>query len=402
MPLAYGAGREASAKNRKVARMARQSRLRKRVVWFLRHVSQRGSKGWKPPRREGPERRPEIEWPSGCIAGGQSPGKTAKMWHPAESDSQRSLYSNPPEDGRSRGETERGQKLDAGAKKPKAGKGRVAGLVTVSEVAATLRQAVQQKSRPGASGTTFGFISCSMTNAQGGGQGRPRGTSVKCPFLGAMPACCTSGKDVGVTEEILFSQAAIRLQIVFGRESQPPRAGLTGIVIHSEMLQMFLSRSLMTLRLSLFLSLLFLPLPLSLRLSSLRSSSFLALFSSVSARREFLHRRHMSSTESTQISPCVHPLIHPPDMHPSIHPSMHPSIHPSIHPPTHPPTHPYPCIYPSIPGSQPASHVSIRSIRPCIHTCPPTWLQRHLPTLLLTNLPTHPHPHPSTHPHSPP
>ena len=227
--------------------MARQSRLRKRVVWFLRHVSQRGSKGWKPPRREGPERRPEIEWSSGCIAGGQSPGKTAKMWHPAESDSQRSLYSNPPEDGRSRGETERGQKLDAGAKKPKAGKGRVAGLVTVSEVAATLRQAVQQKSRPGASGTTFGFISCSMTNAQGGGQGRPRGNGSKCPFLGAMPACCTSGKDVGVTEEILFSQAAIRLQIVFGRESQPSRAGLTGIVIHSEMLQMFLSRSLVNL-----------------------------------------------------------------------------------------------------------------------------------------------------------
>ena len=209
--------------------------------------SQRGSKGWKPPRREGPERRPEIEWSSGCIAGGQSPGKTAKMWHPAESDSQRSLYSNPPEDGRSRGETERGQKLDAGAKKPKAGKGRVAGLVTVSEVAATLRQAVQQKSRPGASGTTFGFISCSMTNAQGGGQGRPRGNGSKCPFLGAMPACCTSGKDVGVTEEILFSQAAIRLQIVFGRESQPSRAGLTGIVIHSEMLQMFLSRSLVNL-----------------------------------------------------------------------------------------------------------------------------------------------------------
>ncbi|CAE7673543.1 MORN3 [Symbiodinium sp. CCMP2592] len=100
---------------------------------------------------------------------------------------------------------------------PRQGSGRVAGLVTASEVAACVRQAVQQKSRPGAYGTTFGFISCTLTKVtcKGGGQGRPRGTGVKSPFLGAVKACCTPGKGVGVTEGILFSEAAIRLKIAF-------------------------------------------------------------------------------------------------------------------------------------------------------------------------------------------
>ena len=203
-----------------------------------------GNKGWKPPRREGPERRPEIEWPSGCIAGSQSPGKTAKMWHQAES--QRSLYLSPPEDGRSRGETERDQKLEAGVKKPKAGEGRVAGLVTVSEVAASVRQCSRSQ---GPELLSPRSVSCSLTKVtcKGGGQGRPRGTSVKCPFLCAVPACCTPGKGVGVAEEILFSEAAIGLQIDFGRADRLPRPGWSGIVIRSEMLQMFLRRSLITL-----------------------------------------------------------------------------------------------------------------------------------------------------------
>ena len=210
--------------------------------------SQRGSKGWKPPRREGPERRPEIEWPSGCIAGGQSPGKTAKMWHPAESDSQRSLYSNPPEDGRSRGETERGQKLDAGAKKPKAGKGRVAGLVTVSEVAATLRQAVQQKSRPGASGTTFGFMLADEGRLQGR-RARPtkrHQREVSVSWCSASMLHFRKGRRCH-RGDLILPGCPPSADCFFGRESQPPRAGLTGIVIHSEMLQMFLSRSLVNL-----------------------------------------------------------------------------------------------------------------------------------------------------------
>ena len=70
-----------------------------------------------------------------------------------------------------------------------------------------------------------------------------REASVLC----AVPACCTPGKGVGVAEEILFSEAAIGLQIDFGRADRLPRPGWSGIVIRSEMLQMFLRRSLITL-----------------------------------------------------------------------------------------------------------------------------------------------------------